>query len=134
MGEKEDFIDAYLSKIDETKDPSSSFFGNRGLQSLDCVLIDLFIGITLVLKNAKVTYIYYFVFCDIILSILLCHKYYLFCSDETSQPQCSAVHIFRLSAHTSTGGSETTAMMLNWTVLYFLHYPDVQKKVQKSID
>ena len=28
-----------------------------------------------------------------------------------------------------SGGSETTATLLNWTVLYLLHHPDVQEKV-----
>ena len=40
-----DFIDMYLDKIIETEDKSSSFHNLHGLRSLDCVLIDLFIGI-----------------------------------------------------------------------------------------
>ena len=39
-----DFIDLYLDKIIETEDESSSFHHSHGLRSLDCVLIDLFIG------------------------------------------------------------------------------------------
>ena len=40
-----DFIDLYLDQIMTTEDTSSSFYHTKGLQSLDCVMIDLFIGI-----------------------------------------------------------------------------------------
>ena len=40
-----DFIDMYLDQIMTTEDTSSSFYHTKGLQSLDCVMIDLFIGI-----------------------------------------------------------------------------------------
>ena len=40
-----DFIEMYLDEIVSTDDSSSSFYRSRGLQSLDCVMIDLFIGI-----------------------------------------------------------------------------------------
>ncbi len=40
----EDFIDIYLDEIEQTKDDGSSFYANKGLMSLECVLVDLFIG------------------------------------------------------------------------------------------
>ena len=41
---EKDFIEMYLDEIVSTDDSSSSFYRSRGLQSLDCVMIDLFIG------------------------------------------------------------------------------------------
>ena len=35
----------YLDEIESTDDANSSFYKSRGIQSLDCVMIDLFIGI-----------------------------------------------------------------------------------------
>nr|APH81376.1 cytochrome P450 CYP3034A1 [Tigriopus kingsejongensis] len=39
-----DFIECYLQEIQSTSDPQSSFYQDQGLKSLDCVLIDLFMG------------------------------------------------------------------------------------------
>ena len=39
-----DFVDVYLKEISKTKDPSSSFFGKRGEESLVAVLLDLFLA------------------------------------------------------------------------------------------
>ena len=39
-----DFIDAYLAEVKRTHDSTSSFYGEKGIRSLDCVMIDLFIG------------------------------------------------------------------------------------------
>ena len=39
-----DFIDLYLLRIKGEKDGTSSFYGERGLKALECVLIDLFMG------------------------------------------------------------------------------------------
>ena len=47
IGSEKDFIDMYLDEIESTDDTISSFYSSRGLQSLDCVMIDLFIGICL---------------------------------------------------------------------------------------
>ena len=41
---EKDFIEMYLDEIVSTDDSASSFYRSRGLQSLDCVMIDLFIG------------------------------------------------------------------------------------------
>ena len=70
-----DFIDIYLDQIARTDDKSSSFYGEKGLKSLEVVLVDLFLG-----------------------------------------------------------GSETTATSINWTVLYLLHYPEVQAKIHAELD
>ena len=43
-GYDEDFVDMYLNEIINTKDKASSFYHSRGMESLDCVMIDLFIG------------------------------------------------------------------------------------------
>ena len=32
------------------------------------------------------------------------------------------------------GGSETTATSINWTILYLLHYPQVQEKLHAELD
>ena len=40
-----DFIDCYLDEIIATRDKSSSFYHLHGLQSLECDMIDLFLGI-----------------------------------------------------------------------------------------
>ena len=40
----DDFLDMYLNEITNTNDKASSFYNLRGLESLDCVMIDLFIG------------------------------------------------------------------------------------------
>ena len=40
----DDFLDMYLNEITHTKDKASSFYHLRGMESLDCVMIDLFIG------------------------------------------------------------------------------------------
>ena len=53
----EDFIDMYLNQIDGTKDSSSSFYKSRGLQSLDCVMIDLFLGTFLYISKTNFCYI-----------------------------------------------------------------------------
>ena len=63
-----------LKHIQATTDPSSSFYGQKGLNSLDCVLIDLF-----------------------------------------------------------HAGSETTSSTMLWTILFLLHYPEVQNKVHEEI-
>ena len=39
-----DYIDMMLIEIEATKDPSSSFFGKRGLDSLKVNLFDLFLA------------------------------------------------------------------------------------------
>ncbi|CAG7677051.1 unnamed protein product, partial [Allacma fusca] len=40
----QDFIDAYLKKISETTDKTSSFFGENGVESLRLTVSDLFIA------------------------------------------------------------------------------------------
>ena len=86
-----DFIDIYLDRVERStraadsagpdsslaagSGPESSFYGQKGLQSLEIVLVDLFIG-----------------------------------------------------------GSETTATSINWTILYLLHYPQVQDKIHAELD
>ena len=62
-------------KVQRTDESRSSFYGENGLESLEIVLVDLFIG-----------------------------------------------------------GSETTATSINWTVLYLLHYPQVQEKIHEELD
>lgn len=54
-----DFIDCYLKEIENTKDPGSSFFQEQGLKSLDCVLIDLFMGGS---ETTSITLIWTFLF------------------------------------------------------------------------
>ena len=39
-----DFIDKYLTEIENTKDPNSSFFGKAGIENLASTLTDLFIA------------------------------------------------------------------------------------------
>ena len=39
-----DFIDIYLTHIQEENDPNSSFYGKRGEESLICNLLDLFLA------------------------------------------------------------------------------------------
>ena len=39
-----DFMDVYLSQVENTKDPNSSFHGKRGEESLIASLIDLFLA------------------------------------------------------------------------------------------
>ena len=39
-----DFVDAYINKIKETKDPKSSFFGDHGYKSLQIMMMDLFLA------------------------------------------------------------------------------------------
>ena len=39
-----DFMDVYLSQVESTKDPNSSFHGTRGEESLIASLIDLFLA------------------------------------------------------------------------------------------
>jgi len=39
-----DFVHAYIDHVRQTGDPESSFFGEKGLQSLECVLVDLFMA------------------------------------------------------------------------------------------
>jgi len=41
-GELRDFIDVYLTEIESTKDPESSFFGEKGIENLVMSLSDLF--------------------------------------------------------------------------------------------
>eukprot|EP00094_Tigriopus_californicus_P010881 TCALIF_10496-PA protein Name:"Similar to Cyp2j6 Cytochrome P450 2J6 (Mus musculus)" AED:0.07 eAED:0.07 QI:0/0.78/0.7/0.9/1/1/20/349/2332 len=54
-----DFIDSYLQEIESTKNPRSSFFKEQGLKSLDCVLIDLFMGGS---ETTSITLIWTFLF------------------------------------------------------------------------
>ena len=69
------FIDTYLKEIQKCKDRKSSFWGNRGEESLLASLMDLFLG-----------------------------------------------------------GIETTSSTLSWGILYMLHHPDIQKRVQDELD
>ena len=44
VNEPRDFIDTYLNEIAATDDPSSSFYGEKGMVSLVNTMVDLFIG------------------------------------------------------------------------------------------
>ena len=53
----DDFISVYLKEIkNQTGNQSSSFNGQRGMQSLDCILIDLFMGGS---ETTSITLIWY---------------------------------------------------------------------------
>ena len=44
VNEPRDFIDAYLTVVKETTDPSSSFYGKDGIRSLTNTMLDLFLA------------------------------------------------------------------------------------------
>ena len=91
----------YLNEITNTNDKASSFYNLRGLESLDCVMIDLFIG-NVISYNQQFPRRYY---------------------------PLNWFYNFNICMILLSGGSETTATLLNWTILYLLHHPDVQEKV-----
>ena len=43
-GDELDFIDLYIKRIKGEADPESSFYADKGYRSLECVLVDLFMG------------------------------------------------------------------------------------------
>ena len=43
-GDELDFIDLYIKRIKSEVDPESSFYADKGYKSLECVLVDLFMG------------------------------------------------------------------------------------------
>ena len=44
VNESRDFIDTYLNEMADTKDPSSSFYGEKGMVSLVSTMLDLFVA------------------------------------------------------------------------------------------